>query len=75
MFRFTCKDTFFNLPPEALEHVIIEKCDCDFCCEAENKRELIKLIVDHATDVHYLEDRRLAPAVIMDHVEAHIEEL
>ena len=40
----------------------------------ENKRDLIKMIVDHATDVHGLEDRRLAPAVLMERVEAHITE-
>ena len=73
MLKFTCKDTFFNLPPEAAERIIHQKEDCPFCCEAENKRELIKKIVEHATEIHGLEDRRLAPPVFMERVEAHIE--
>ena len=74
MLKFTCKDTFYDLPAEAAERVIHQSCDCDFCCTAEDKRELIKLIVDHATEVHGLEDRRLAPAVFMERVQAHITE-
>ena len=74
MLKFICKDTFHDLPEEAAQHVIHQKADCDFCCKAENKRELIKLIVDHATEAHGLEDRRLAPAVLMERVEAHITE-
>lgn len=74
MLIFRCKDTFYNLPPEAEERIIHQSACCDFCCEAENKRDLIKLIVDHATDVHGLEDRRLAPSVFMENVEAHISE-
>lgn len=74
MLKFCCKDTFYDLPAEAAERVIYQKSDCGFCCEAEDKRELIKLIVDHATEVHGLEDRRLAPAVFMERVEAHITE-
>lgn len=74
MLKFSCKDTFFDLPEEAAQHVIHQKCDCGFTCQAENKRELIKLIVAHATDDHGLEDRRLAPAIIFERVEAHITE-
>lgn len=74
MLKFTCKDTFYDLPAEAAERVIHQASDCAFCCTAENKRELMKLIVDHATEVHGLEDRRLAPAVFMDRVQAHITE-
>lgn len=74
MLKYTCKDTFYDLPADAAEHIIHQAADCAFCCEAENKRELIKLIVEHATEVHGLEDRRLAPAVLMQRVEAHITE-
>ena len=74
MLKFTCKDTFYDLPAEAAERVIHQAADCPFCCEAENKRELIKCIVEHATEVHGLEDRRLAPPVFMERVEAHITE-
>lgn len=74
MLKFHCKDTFFDLPEEAAQHVIHQKADCGFCCEAGNKRDLIKLIVEHATEEHGLEDRRLAPAVLMERVEAHIME-
>ena len=74
MLKFSCKDTFSDLPEAAAEHIIHQSADCSFCCEAESKRDLIKLIVDHATEVHGLEDRRLAPAVLMERVEAHIEE-
>ena len=74
MLKFSCKDTFSNLPAEAAEHVIHQADNCPFCCEAADKRALIKLIVEHATEVHGLEDRRLAHSVIMDHVEAHITE-
>lgn len=74
MLKFSCKDTFFNLPEEAAQHIIHQAENCPFCCEAENKRELIKLVVDHATEIHGLEDRRLAPAVLMNNVEAHITE-
>lgn len=74
MLKFTCKDTFYELPQEAAERVIHQKADCGFCCAAENKRELIKLVVEHATEVHGLEDRRLAPPVFMERVEAHITE-
>lgn len=73
MLKFICKDTFCNLPTAA-EYVIFQKADCDFCCGAVNRRELIKLIVEHATEAHGLEDRRLAPAVLMERVEAHITE-
>lgn len=74
MLKFSCKDTFDDLPEAAAQHVIYQMSDCPFFCEAENKRDLIKMIVDHATDVHGLEDRRLAPAVLMERVEAHITE-
>lgn len=59
MLKFNCKDTFYNLPEEAAERVIYQSDRCEFCCMAENKRDLIKLIVEHATEVHGLEDRRL----------------
>ena len=72
--KFCCEDTFFDLPEAAAEHVIHQMSDCAFCCEAADKRELIKLVVEHATEVHGLEDRRLAPAVLMERVEAHIKE-
>ena len=75
MLEFACKDTFFELPEDAAEHVIYQMNDCRFCCRAAGKRDLIKMIVDHATDVHGLEDRRLAPAVLMERVEAHIKEI
>jgi hypothetical protein len=74
MLKFNCKDTFGDLPAEAAERTIHQDKDCKFTCEAENKRDLIKRIVDHATEVHGLEDRRLAPAVFMERVEAHITE-
>ena len=74
MLKFNCKDTFYNLPEEAAERVIYQSDRCEFCCMAENKRDLIKLIVEHATEVHGLEDRRLAPAALMERVEAHITE-
>lgn len=74
MLLFKCGDTFYDLPQEAAEHVIHQKKDCCFTCSAENKRELVKLIVEHATEVHGLEDRRLAPAIIMERVEAHMTE-
>lgn len=72
--KFVCGDTFYNLPAEAAERIIHPCADCDFCCEAGDRRELIKLIVEHATEVHGLEDRRLAPPVFMERVEAHITE-
>lgn len=72
--KFVCKDTFYDLPESAAEHLIHQTADCGFCCEAQNKRELLKLIVDHATEVHGLEDRRLAPAVLLERVEAHMTE-
>ena len=75
MLEFICKDTLFELPEEAAEHVIYQMNDCSFRCRADNKRELIKKIVEHATDVHGLEDRRLAPAVLMERVEEHIKEI
>lgn len=71
MYRFNCKDTFYNLPPEAAERVIYQKVDCDFVAEADNKLDLMKKIIEHATEIHGLEDRRLAPAVFMDRVEQH----
>lgn len=74
MLKFNCKDTFFSLPLEAAERIIHQCSDCSFTCEAENRRDLIKLIVEHATEVHGLEDRRLAPAVFMERVNAHISE-
>jgi predicted small metal-binding protein len=74
MLKFTCKDTFCDLPEEAAQHVIHQSDHCSFSCEAKDKRELMKRIVAHATDVHGLEDRRLAPAVMMERVEAHITE-
>ena len=74
MLKFTCKDTFFNLPEEAAERIIHQNCECCFTCEAKDKRELIKMIVDHATEDHGLEDPRLAPAVLMERVESHIVE-
>lgn len=74
MLKFNCKDTFFHLPEEAADHVIHQSENCEFCCQAENKRDLIKKIVEHATEVHGLEDRRLAPAILMERVEAHITE-
>lgn len=74
MLLFNCGDTFFALPQDAAEHVIHQMHDCHFSCKAENKRELVKLIVEHATEVHGLEDRRLAPAVLMERVQAHISE-
>lgn len=74
MLKFTCKDTFCDLPEEAAQHVIHPNDACAFSCEAEDKHALIKLIVTHATEVHGLEDRRLAPAMMMERVEAHITE-
>ncbi|MEG2217794.1 MAG: DUF1059 domain-containing protein [Clostridia bacterium] len=74
MLKFICKDTFFHLPEEAAQHVIHQSEGCQFCCEAENGRDLVKQIVDHATEVHGLEDRRLAPAVLMERIETHITE-
>lgn len=73
MLRFKCLDSFYDLSEDAAQHVIHQAKDCPFCCTAENKRELIKLIVEHATEVHGLEDRRLAPAEIFTRVEAHID--
>jgi predicted small metal-binding protein len=72
MLKFKCQDTFFNLPPEAAKHVINPAADCRFEAVAATKVDLIKKIVEHATEVHGLEDRRLAPAVLMDRVESHI---
>lgn len=72
MYKFCCKDTFYNLSGLAAERIIEQTDDCDFCCKAEDYHELMKLIVCHATEVHGLEDRRLAPAVLMDNVKAHI---
>ena len=74
MFKFNCKDTFYDLPAEAAERIIYPAADYPFCCEDADRRELIKKIVEHATEVHGLEDRRLAPAVFMERVEAHITE-
>jgi len=74
MLKFVCKDTFNNLPPEASERIIYQKSDCDFVAEADNKLDLMKKIIEHATEVHGLEDRRLAPAVFLERVEKHIVE-
>ena len=74
MLKFICGDTFYALPAEAAERVIHQSADCPFCCEADSRRELVKRIVEHATEVHGLEDRRLAPPVFMERVEAHIVE-
>ena len=42
MFKFTCKDTFYDLPAEAAERIIYPAADCPFCCEDAGRRELIK---------------------------------
>lgn len=74
MLKFKCGDTFYDLPKEAADRLIHQISDCEFTCEASNKRDLVKMIVEHATEVHGLEDRRLAPSILMERVEAHIVE-
>jgi predicted small metal-binding protein len=73
MVKFRCRDTFCGLPPEAAKHILFAPQNCNFEAEAASKVELMKKIVDHATEVHGLEDRRLAPTVMMERVESHIE--
>ena len=57
MLKFSCKDTFNDLPEAAAQHVIYQMSDCPFCCEAENKRApavLMERVEAHITET---EDR------------------